>query len=136
LRLRVKPFVKSAVSRPNVNSHSDIGLEDVKLRITPDFTADFTARTDFAEADVDAQVLNLTRFPVYFPETREFFVEGAGMFDYGPGGGGTSEFRMFFSRSIGLSPDRAVIPILGGGKLTGIRGTQRSFASRPVRTGS
>ena len=41
------------------------------------------------------------------------------MFDYGPGGGGTSEFRLFFSRSIGLSPDREVIPIRGGGKLTG-----------------
>jgi hypothetical protein len=119
LRLRVKPFVKSVLTQPNLNSHADIGLEDVKVRITPDFTADFTARTDFAEADVDAQVLNLTRFPVYFPETREFFVEGAGMFDYGPGGGGTSEFRLFFSRSIGLSPDRIVIPILGGGKLTG-----------------
>jgi Domain of unknown function (DUF5916)/Carbohydrate family 9 binding domain-like len=119
LKLRIKPFVKSALNQPNLSSQSDIGLEDVKFRITPDFTADFTANTDFAEADVDAQVLNLTRFPVYFPETREFFVEGAGLFDFGPGGGAASELKLFFSRSIGLSPDREPIPILGGGKLTG-----------------
>lgn len=127
LTLRIKPFVKSAVTqasaspgnRPEVHTQSDIGLEDVKYRLTPNFTADFTANTDFAEAEVDAQVLNLTRFPVYFPETREFFVEGAGIFDYGPGGGATSELKLFFSRSVGLSPDREVIPILGGGKLTG-----------------
>ena len=127
LTLRIKPFVKSAIGQvsPGGNNpsrsdnKSEVGLEDVKYRITPDFTADFTVNTDFAEADVDAQVLNLTRFPVYFPETREFFVEGAGLFDYGPGGGGTSEFRLFFSRNIGLSPEREVIPIRGGGKVTG-----------------
>jgi len=127
LTLRIKPFVKSALGQvsPGGNNpsrsdnKSEVGLEDVKYRITPDFTADFTANTDFAEADVDAQVLNLTRFPVYFPETREFFVEGAGLFDYGPGGGATSEFRLFFSRNIGLSPEREVIPIRGGGKVTG-----------------
>src|SRR5262245_3838098 len=124
--LRIKPFVKSDLTQASAppngtksNGHSDVGLEDVKYRISPDFTADFTANTDFAEAEVDAQVLNLTRFPVYFPETREFFVEGAGIFDYGPGGGATSEFRLFFSRNIGLSPDREIIPIRAGGKLTG-----------------
>lgn len=127
LRLRIKPFVRSALTdvsanpaaRPGVHTQSEIGLEDVKYRITPNFTVDFTVNTDFAEADVDAQVLNLTRFPVYFPETREFFVEGAGIFDYGPGGGSNSELKLFFSRSVGLSPDREVIPIIGGSKLTG-----------------
>ncbi|OFV96769.1 MAG: hypothetical protein A3F68_10945 [Acidobacteria bacterium RIFCSPLOWO2_12_FULL_54_10] len=129
LTLRVKPFVKSAITHidgdplvvSDVGSLSDIGLEDVKWRITSDFTADFTVNTDFAETDVDAQVLNLTRFPVFFPEKREFFVEGAGIFDYGPGGGAASEMKLFFSRRIGLSPDpqRATIPILAGGKLTG-----------------
>jgi len=119
LKVRFKPFVRSSLSRPNLASGAAVGIEDLKYRVTSDFTADVTVNTDFAESDVDAQVLNLTRFPVYFPETREFFVEGAGLFDYGPGGGGTSEFRLFFSRAIGLSPDRAVIPIRGGGKLTG-----------------
>jgi hypothetical protein len=119
LKVRLKPFVRSALARPNVNSGASVGIEDLKYRLTSDFTADVTVNTDFAESEVDAQVLNLTRFPVYFPETREFFVEGAGIFDYGPGGGGSAEFRLFFSRAIGLSPDRAVIPILGGAKLTG-----------------
>ena len=119
LKVRLKPFVRSTVAQPRSNSGFEAGIEDLKYRVTSDFTADFTVNTDFAEADVDAQVVNLTRFPVYFPETREFFVEGAGMFDYGAGGGASSEFRLFFSRTIGLSADRVPIPIIAGGKLTG-----------------
>jgi hypothetical protein len=127
LTARIKPFVRTAVkntsapapgAQPTV-SQSAIGLEDVKYRVTSDFTVDFTANTDFAEADVDAQVLNLTRFPVFFPERREFFVEGAGIYDYGPGGGAAAEIKLFFSRSIGLSPERETIPIIAGSKLTG-----------------
>jgi hypothetical protein len=141
LRLRIKPFVKTAltqtsgVPRSDVDSLSDIGLEDVKYRLTSNFTADFTANTDFAEADVDAQVLNLTRFPVFFPEKREFFVEGAGIFDYGPGGGAASELKLFFSRRIGLSPNRETIPILGGGKLTG-KSNGWTLGLLDVQTGS
>jgi hypothetical protein len=126
LTLRVKPYVRSSLNHtsiapasPRTVSLSDIGLEDVKYRLTPDFTVDFTINTDFAEADVDAQVLNLTRFPVFFPERREFFVEGGGIFDYGPGGGAASEMKLFFSRRIGLTADRETTPILAGGKLTG-----------------
>src|SRR6185436_9490117 len=125
--LRIKPFIKNAVNQTSIPNSTgsdvdilpDIGLEDVKYRVSSDFTADFTVNTDFAEADVDAQVLNLTRFPVFFPEKREFFVEGSGIFDYGPGGGAASELKLFFSRRIGLSDSRETIPILGGGKLTG-----------------
>jgi hypothetical protein len=129
LKLRIKPYVKTELAHisgalpieTDTDSLSDIGLDDLKWRVTPDFTADFTVNTDFAETEVDAQVLNLTRFPVFFPEKREFFVEGAGIFDYGPGGGAASEMKLFFSRRIGLSPDpeRATIPIIAGGKLTG-----------------
>jgi hypothetical protein len=131
LTLRIKPFVKSALKQASavpgmpadVHSLSSAGLEDVKYRITSDLTADFTVNTDFAETDVDAQVLNLTRFPVFFPEKREFFVEGGGIFDYGPGGGAASELKLFFSRRIGLSPDRESVPIRGGGKITGKSGS-------------
>jgi hypothetical protein len=127
LTLRIKPFAKTSLTQistnPSMNgdlhSLSDIGLEDLKYRVTSDFTVDFTVNTDFAEADVDAQVLNLTRFPVLFPEKREFFVEGGAIFDFGPGGGASSEFKLFFSRRIGLSVDREVIPIRWGSKLTG-----------------
>src|SRR6185295_6803670 len=126
----------STTNPPISDTHidSDIGLEDVKYRISSDFTVDFTINTDFAEADVDAQVLNLTRFPVFFPEKREFFVEGSGIFDYGPGGGAASELKLFFSRRIGLSATRESIPILAGGKLTGkSRGWTMGFLD--VQTG-
>ncbi|PYS40188.1 MAG: hypothetical protein DMG14_11320 [Acidobacteria bacterium] len=127
LTLRIKPFAKTALTQTSTipsmkdetHSVSDVGLEDLKYRVTSDFTADFTLNTDFAEADVDTQVLNLTRFPVFFPEKREFFIEGGSIFDFGPGGGAASEFKFFFSRQIGLSADRQVIPIRWGSKFTG-----------------
>lgn len=126
LTWRIKPFMRTALVRDSVerggsdvDSLSEIGVEDLKYRITPNFTFDFTVNPDFAEADVDDQVLNLTRFPVFFEEKREFFVEGAGIFDFGPGGGEASELKLFFSRRIGLSPQGRPIPIIGGGKLTG-----------------
>src|SRR5262249_38993358 len=122
LTLRIKPFTRTALRQvsadPSIpadpHSVSTIGLEDLKYRLASDFRADLTVNTDFAETDVDAQVLNLTRFPVLFPEKREFFIEGGGIFDFGPGGGQASEFKFFFSRQIGLSPDRQVIPIRWG----------------------
>jgi hypothetical protein len=127
LTVRVKPYIRTTTRRTSpapadrrqTASLADVGVEDLKYRISSDFTVDFTANTDFAEAEVDAQVLNVTRFPVFFPERREFFVEGAGIFDYGPGGGAAAEMKLFFSRSIGLSADRETIPILAGAKMTG-----------------
>jgi hypothetical protein len=126
LTWRIKPFMRTALVRDSpaggnakVISVSEIGLEDVKYRVTPNFTFDFTVNPDFAEADLDEQVLNLTRFPVFFEEKREFFLEGAGIFDYGPGNGENSELKLFFSRRIGLSAQGEPIAITGGGKLTG-----------------
>ena len=126
LAWRIKPFGRTALKQassvgraPGIASLSTAGLDDLKFRVTSNLTFDFTANPDFAEADVDDQVVNLTRFPVYFDEKREFFVEGAGIFDYGPGGGANSELKPFFSRRIGLSARGEPLPILGGGKLTG-----------------
>ena len=91
-------------------------------------TADFTYNTDFAQVEVDEQQVNLTRFSLFFPEKREFFLEGRGIFDFGraAGGGGGGFFggnapTMFFSRRIGLERGQTV-PILGGGRLTGKAG--------------
>ena len=93
-------------------------------------TADFTYNTDFAQVEVDEQQVNLTRFSLFFPEKREFFLEGRGIFDFGRragsfrgggrggGGGSSSKPTVFFSRRIGLSGGRAVA-IEGGGRLTG-----------------
>ena len=109
----------------------DVGL-DAKYGITQSLTADFTFNTDFAQVEVDEQQVNLTRFNLFFPEKREFFLEGQGLFEFGGGrsfsGGGRSSFRrgrsatdtptMFFSRRIGLEAGR-VVPIIGGGRVTG-----------------
>lgn len=124
LAWRIKPFARTALVQDSsgasgLDSLSELGLEDVKYRVTPNVTFDFTLNPDFAEADVDEQVLNLTRFPVFFEEKREFFLEGAGIFDFGPGGGEASELKLFFSRRVGLSPDGKPVPIVVGGKLTG-----------------
>ena len=76
---------------------------------------------DFAETEVDEQQVNLTRFPLFFPEKREFFLEDAGVFDLGPGGD-RPEVRLFHSRRIGLSEEREEVPILFGARLTGRAG--------------
>ena len=110
--------------------NGDFGL-DVKVGITQNLTADFTYNTDFAQVEVDEQQVNLTRFSLFFPEKREFFLEGSGIFGFarggiggGFGGGGDGFFgggnapTLFYSRRIGLQGG-AVVPILGGGRVTG-----------------
>jgi hypothetical protein len=97
---------------------------DVKYGITKSLTLDLTYNTDFAQVEDDTQQVNLTRFNLQFPERREFFLEGQGLFSFGnqrfgQGGGGTNNTPvLFFSRRIGLNNGRAV-PIAGGGRLTG-----------------
>ncbi len=96
----------------------DFGM-DLKYGLTQNLTADFTYNTDFAQVEADQQQVNLTRFNLQFPEKREFFLEGRGMFDFGrPAGGGGIVPLLFFSRRIGLERD-AEVPIVAGGRLTG-----------------
>ncbi len=90
---------------------------DITKRITPDISATLTINTDFAETEVDARRTNLTRFPLFFPEKRTFFLEGADIYDFGLGLGGRS-IVPFFSRKIGLYKGTQV-PITIGGKLNG-----------------
>ena len=91
----------------------------MKYGLTQNLTADFTYNTDFAQVEVDEQQVNLTRFSLFFPEKREFFLEGQGIFEFGGAGSrGASTPILFFSRRIGLSGTHAV-PIVGGGRLTG-----------------
>ena len=119
----------------------DFGF-DVKYGLTQNLTADFTYNTDFAQVEVDEQQVNLTRFSLFFPEKREFFLESRGTFDFGRGarfgggggggggtrrpggggfGGGGDVPTIFFSRRIGLESGQTV-PILVGGRLTGKAG--------------
>ncbi|MBY0494970.1 MAG: carbohydrate binding family 9 domain-containing protein [Cyanobacteria bacterium] len=101
---------------------------DVKYGVTANLTADLTVNTDFAQVEIDEQQVNLTRFNLFLPEKREFFLEGRGLFDFGRGGsssggnfggGGSSDTPyLFYTRRIGLNRGR-VVPIDAGGRLTG-----------------
>jgi hypothetical protein len=125
---RIKPYVLLGLSRSlpelgsdSTHNESDVGLEDFKYRLSPNLTLDLTVNPDFAETEVDDPQVNLTRFPLFFPEKREFFLEDAGVFDFGPGGA-VPELRLFHSRRIGLTEEREKVPILFGGRLTGRAG--------------
>ncbi len=88
---------------------------DAKFGITPTLTADVTVNTDFAQVEADQQVINLTRFPFFFPEKREFFLESSGQFDLGT----PRRVQLFYSRRIGLDTSGAPVPIITGGRIYG-----------------
>jgi len=90
---------------------------DVTYNITPSLKANATVYTDFAEAEVDDRIINLTRFPTFFPEKRDFFLQDASLFRFG----GLRMFPItpYYSRRIGLDPDGEPLDILAGGRLTG-----------------
>ena len=92
----------------------DGGL-DLKYSLTPALTLDATYRTDFAQVESDQQQVNLTRFNLFFPEKRDFFLENRGVFELGPGG----NLVPFFSRRIGLDGAGTPIPIVGGTRVSG-----------------
>lgn len=108
----------------------DAGL-DAKIGVTNRLTLDLTYNTDFAQAEADQQIVNLSRFPVFFPETRQFFNEAAGIFDFGR----IRQAQLFYSRRIGLRSDGTPLPILGGARLTGRAGKQQ-IGALVVRTGN
>ncbi len=89
---------------------------DFTWRITPTLAAVFTGNTDFAETEVDTRQVNLTRFPLFFPEKRAFFLEGANQFEFGLGMG--KDFIPFFTRRVGLVGGQQA-PIEAGVKLNG-----------------
>ena len=105
--------------------HNELGADpglDAKYGVTANLTADLTVNTDFAQVEVDEQQVNLTRFSILYPEKRDFFLEGRGLFDFARSGPSSSTNaltpQLFYSRRIGLSSGR-VIPIDVGGRLTG-----------------
>ena len=94
---------------------------DAKWGITPNATLDLTAFTDFAQVEADVEQINLTRFSLFFPEKREFFLENAGIFQFGISDFGPPPLLLFFSRRIGIAGGREV-PLLGGARLTARHG--------------
>jgi hypothetical protein len=121
-RLGIKPYGLVSVSNEPIegddtDTEVDVGM-DVKWGITNNFTADFTVHPDFAQVEADTQQINFTRFPLFFPEKREFFLENAGLFSFGRQG----QTQAFFSRRIGLDGSGNPVPILAGARLTGRTG--------------
>ncbi len=108
----------TAVPATRNKGTADAGL-DVKVGLTQTLTSDFTYNTDFAQVEADEQQVNLTRFSLFFPEKREFFLENSGIFAFGGNSSGFGDTPLvFYSRRIGLAGSREV-PLLGGGRLTG-----------------
>ncbi len=144
-RFEIKPYAIGSVNSnltatPQIlNEGAGDGGVDVKYGVTQNLTADFTYNTDFAQVEADEAQLNLSRFNLFFPEKREFFLEGRGIFDFGRAAGASGgQFRatrlggsgffgggdvptVFYSRRIGLSGSETV-PILGGARLIGKTG--------------
>ena len=113
--VEVKPYGIAGAAKEadrEGTTDADWGL-DVKAGITSNFTLDLTYNTDFAQVEADNVQINLTRFDLFFPEKREFFLERAGLFEFGA----AREAEVFFTRQVGLDAD-----IVGGGRLTGQSG--------------
>lgn len=134
LGLEVVPFGIGSVSRDlsadgtDAEFSPDAGV-DINYNITPSLKASVTFNTDFAEAEVDQRQLNLTRFPIAFPEQRDFFLEGANIYSFAPSSG----IDPYFSRRIGLNA-RKPVPITYGARLLGNMG-ENNLAILHVRTG-
>jgi len=132
MNLEFKPYAVSSLvtdraSRVPVDNdgRSDAGF-DFKYGLTRSLTLDTTFRTDFAQVEEDQQQVNLTRYSLFFPEKRDFFLEGQSIFAFGgvPVGNNANPGEvpvMFFSRQIGLSRGQDV-PVIGGARLTGRAG--------------
>jgi hypothetical protein len=141
--LKIKPYISAGSTENRVDVHAPLqssqslgrlrdydGGVDLKYGVGASLTLDATYHTDFAQVEVDQQQVNLTRFSLFFPEKRDFFIENAGNFGFGGGGsagrggGGSStaasgNLSPFYSRRIGLSASGTPIPIIGGGRLSG-----------------
>ncbi|MEM8932497.1 MAG: DUF5916 domain-containing protein, partial [Acidobacteriota bacterium] len=134
--LRIKPFVVASTQSSREGDGDgesfDAGL-DVKWGVTDGLTLDLTVNTDFAETEVDEIQTNLTRFPLFFPEKREFFLENAGIFQFGPDLG--PFLRPFFSRRIGIARDGRQVDLDVGARLAGRHG-EWNIGLLGARTGS
>jgi hypothetical protein len=113
---------------------------DLKWAINSNSVLDLTAHTDFAQADADIQVNNVTRFSVFFPEKRQFFLENASLFGVGvnpniDNTSGSLVFQPFFSRNIGLGANGDPIPIIGGGRYV-YRSSTLNLGAMAIRQGS
>ncbi len=127
-RLELVPYAAPTFGRDYAAGVSTTKLSrfgfDARAGVTDTLTADFTYKTDFAQVEADQEVVNVSRFSLFFPEKRQFFTETAGLFSYGKvgmenGDQGPGLLPLFYSRRIGLTPDGVEVPLVGGARLTG-----------------
>jgi len=128
MNLELKPYALGGLRRAREEDEvllrttdTEIGL-DLKTEVRPGLVLDLTLNTDFAQVEVDDEQVNLTRFGLFFPEKRDFFLENSGIFQFGVAANPFEPppFQMFFSRRIGIEEDEEeVVPIIAGGRLTG-----------------
>jgi Domain of unknown function (DUF5916) len=118
--IKLIPYALGSVNKDytlasdSVDKNADFGV-DLKWGIRPNLTLDATYNTDFAQVEADEEQVNLTRFDLFFPEKRPFFLENASTFQFG----NPQQIDLFFSRRIGLSPTALPIDIRGGARLSG-----------------
>jgi hypothetical protein len=134
-----KPYALGRVVAPSYDDSGNrvgpgqsvgkVGM-DAKVAVLPTMTADVTVNTDFAQVEADQQVINLTRFPTFFPEKREFFLESSGLFDLGT----PQRTQLFYSRRIGLDSTGVPVPIVAGARVYGKAGAW-GLGLLDVRTG-
>jgi hypothetical protein len=125
--VEVRPFGLGGATREPGGAGDSLDVRagaDLKWEARPGLVLDATVRPDFAQVEADDEIVNLTRFELFLPEKRDFFLENAGIFDFGTRGAyETPPFLLFFSRRIGILGDGEV-PLLGGLRLSGRAGRQ------------
>jgi hypothetical protein len=115
--IEIKPYSIGGGEKTNTKLRpvGNIG-GDVNYLITPTYRLNLTFNTDFAQVEADQQQVNITRFPLFFPELREFFLEGEDYFNFGFGG---NRIIPFYTRKIGLNEQRQTVPIIAGARILG-----------------
>ncbi|HEX4850901.1 MAG TPA: DUF5916 domain-containing protein [Puia sp.] len=144
--IRIQPYLLTSLDRNSYNGKDSGNTQnqanakiggDIKWAINPNNILDLTVNTDFAQADADLQVNNVTQFSVFFPEKRQFFLENASLFSPGvqqniDGSGGIMNIQPFFSRTIGLDSAGNPIPIVAGGRFVS-RSARQNFGAIVMR---
>ena len=144
--IRFIPYIlhdshKSEGTEVGNDTHNQFKLGgEIKWAVSPTSVLDFTFNTDFAQADVDRQVNNVSRFSVFFPERRQFFLENASLFSAGLAPmdqviGGSMYIQPFFSRTIGLDAQAQAIPIIAGSRFV-YRSDKRNLGAMLMRQGA
>ncbi|MBN2774793.1 MAG: carbohydrate binding family 9 domain-containing protein, partial [Prolixibacteraceae bacterium] len=122
----VSPYMITGIDRLNEENNEGTGFNysedktltgglDIKYSLTSNLTMDVSFNTDFAQVEADDEMVNLTRYALFYPEKRMFFQERSSIFDFSLGG----PSQLFYSRRIGIDDDGIPVPIYGGARLTG-----------------